>query len=389
MAAGERIKVAHLLTKPELGGAQANTLYTVRHLDRTRFYPSLVTSPDGELAGDMACIQDAQVAFVPDLVREIRPLRDGRAACELVKVIRSIGPRIVHTHSSKAGILGRWAARRAGVPLVIHTVHGFPFHDHQRLARKTFYVALERMASRLTDRFVCVSRADMTKGEAYHVFDSERVELIRSGISLEDYRRAAGTGMGLRGELGIPRTAPLAGMVACFKPQKDPLTFVRAAAQVARRVSAARFLMVGDGELRGAVQRVRAEEGLGDRLVVTGWRRDIPRVMDALNVCVLTSLHEGLPRVVPEAMACARPVVATAVDGTPEAVSEGRTGYLVPPGDIQRTAARVSELLLDPDRARRMGEEAARRVGEFDIDRMVQRQEQMYLDLMARHGINA
>jgi glycosyltransferase involved in cell wall biosynthesis len=382
MAQGNRIRVTHVLTRPELGGAQANTLHTVRHLDRKRFEPALVTSPDGPLAQEMASISDAEVTFLPDLVREVRPIRDWQAGRELVGILRCTRPEIVHTHSSKAGILGRWAARRAGVPVVIHTVHGFPFHEHQSAAHRTLYVALEKAAARVTDRFICVSRADVDKAEANGVFRREEAVVIRSGIALQPFREAAGSGTALREELGIPAGDPLVGMVACLKPQKDPVAFAEVAARVRHAVPGAWFLLVGDGPLRGQVEVARRRLRLEDRLLLVSWRRDIPAVMDALDVLVLTSLHEGLPRVVPEAMASSCPVVATAVDGTPEAVSDGETGFLVSPRDAESAARHVVELLSDPSRARSMGEEGLRRVAEFDIDEMMRRQENLYEELV-------
>ena len=384
MSSASRIRVTHILTTPELGGAQANTLYTVGHLDRCRFAPALVTSPQGPLAAEMAALEDTQVTFVPELVRPIRPLTDWEAMERLVAILRQSRPHIVHTHSSKAGLLGRVAARRAGVPIVIHSVHGFPFHDWMPPARRTFYWALERGAARLTDQFICVARSDIKKGVKSGIFTEENVQLIRSGIPLEPFRQAEGLGAGVRQEVGIPPGAPLVAMVACLKPQKDPLACVEVAARVLEQVPAAWFLLVGDGELRSQVMAARRRLGLEERLYLVGWRRDIPAVMDALDVLVLTSLHEGLPRVVPEAMARGRAVVATAVDGTPEAISEGETGFLVAAGDIDGMARRVTRLLQDPPGRKRLGEAASKRVSEFDIDDMVRRQEQLYDGLMVR-----
>jgi glycosyltransferase involved in cell wall biosynthesis len=382
MSSRRRIAVTHILTRPELGGAQDNTLYTVTHLDRGRFEPSLITSPDGPLAADMAEIPDAAVTFIPELAREIRPAADWRALRALIGVLRRQRPDIVHTHSSKAGILGRWAARRAGVRRVVHSVHGFPFHDHQSPVMRGLYASLERGAARLTDRFICVSRADIEKARRHRIFPPGRAVLIRSGVRLEEIRAGRGSGAELRAELGIAPEEPLAGMVACLKPQKDPLSFVRIAAGVLAALPAARFLLVGDGELRPRLEAEIKARRLGGRLILCGWRRDIPAVMDALDVLVLTSLHEGLPRVVPEAMAAGRPVVATAVDGTPEAVEDGVTGFLFTPGDEAAAAGRIVALLADPGAARRMGAEGERRVDEFDIDTMVRLQEALYEDLL-------
>ena len=350
MPDANRIRVTHILTKPELGGAQANTLHTVRHLDRRDFAPALITSPQGPLAAEMAAIPDADVDFIPELVRDIRPLSDWEALSRIVDLLRRSRPHIVHTHSTKAGLLGRWAARRAGVPRVIHSVHGFPFHDHMPSARRTLYKALERNAGRMTDRFICVARADIRKGVEARIFTEAKVELIRSGIDLAPFTKAQGSGQALRAEVGIPADAPLVGMVACMKAQKDPVAFVEVAARVLAQIPGAWFLMVGDGELRPQVEAARARLGIQPRFRLLGWRRDIPAVMDALDVVVLTSLHEGLPRVVPEAMASGCPVVATAVDGTPEAVTDGETGYLVAPRDVDGLTRHVVALLQGPGR---------------------------------------
>ncbi len=323
------------------------------------------------------------MTFLPELVRPIRPLTDWEALERIGETLRRLCPDIVHTHSSKAGILGRWAARRAGVPIILHTVHGFAFHDHMAAGKRAIFRTLERSTARITDQFICVARADIDKGVRAGIFSPDEVSLIRSGIPLEPFRQAAGRGAAVRRQLGIPDEAPLAGMISCLKPQKDPLTFVRMAARVQARIAGAHFMLVGDGELRSEVERAAAEAGLSGRLHVTGWRRDIPDIVDALDVLVLTSLHEGLPRVVPEAMAGGRPVVATAVDGTPEAVRDGETGFLVAPRDVATLVERVVPLLQDRPRARRMGAAAAGLVEEFDIDTMVRRQESLYARLAA------
>ena len=374
-----RVRVCHVITRLELGGAQLNTLYTVSRLDRRRFEPALIAGRGGLLDDDARRIPDVPVTLIPSLVREVSPARDAVALLALTRRLRRLAPDVVHTHSSKAGILGRWAARLAGVPAIVHTIHGYGFHAGQSPRTHRLFRALEAATSRITTRFVAVSAADIRRGLEHGLFAADRVALIRSGIPL---RGMAGESA-LRAELRLPPHTPLAGMVACLKPQKAPLDFVRVAARVAARVPAARFVLVGDGELRPAVEAEIARLGLGGRLHMLGWRRDVPAILRALDVVVLTSLWEGLPRVIPEAMAAARPVVATAVDGVPEAVADGVTGYLVRPHDVDAAAERVAGLLDDPVNARRLGEQARGRVAEFDIDEMVRRQEALYEELMA------
>ncbi len=391
------VRVVHVITKLELGGAQENTLYTLGHLDPARFSGLLVAGMEGLLVQEALRAARAgryEARLLRPLVREIRPHRDAVALAALVALFRAelrearaqagaAAPAlVVHTHSSKAGILGRAAARLAGVPVVVHSIHGYPFHPRQRPAARRAYVALERHAARWTTHFIAVARADISEGIALGLFPQERATLIRSGIEIG---RFAGGGLDRatkRRELGFDPARPLAGMIGNFKPQKNPVDFVRLAARVAQQVPEAQFLLAGDGPLRGAVEAEAARLGLAGRLRLLGWRRDPEEIIPCLDVLVLTSLWEGLPRVFPQAMAAGRPVVAYRVDGAAEAVADGVSGYLLEPGDVDGVAARVAGLLLDPALASRLGAAGRARVGEFDADLMVRRQEELYERLL-------
>lgn len=379
----KRLKVCHIITQLELGGAQQNTLYTVRHLDRARFAPSLLAGPGGILDADAAAIDDLEFRSIPTLVRPISPLRDLRALVTLVRELRRIAPEIVHTHSSKAGVLGRLAAALARVPIVIHTVHGWGFHDGQQPLKRRLFVALEKLVAPLTTQWVAVSQANAHTGAAQGIASEERFVVIRSGVELKAFRAAAGNGR-LRRELGIDQAVPLVGMVACLKPQKSPVDFVRVAARVARDLPNAQFVLAGDGDLRGEVEAAVAQSSLGDRFHLLGWRRDPEVVVGDLDLLVLTSRHEGLPRVAPEAMAAGKPVVATDVDGTAEAVCSGETGYVHPYGAIESLAASVVRILRDPQERERLGRGGRERAVGWDIDEMVAAQEQLYLRLAAK-----
>ena len=221
------LRVCHVITRLELGGAQENTLYTVTHL-RAPFEAALVCGPGG-LLDDEAKSCDVPVRFVPSLVRPLSPGRDLAALLALVRIFREDRPDIVHTHSSKAGILGRLAARWASVPKVVHTIHGYGFHSRQSFWQRRLFLGLERLAARCTDRFIAVSRANLEEGVRLGLFTADRVSLIRSGVNLPEFRQGARGG--LRRELALKEDVPLVGMVACLKPQKDPMTFVEVAAR--------------------------------------------------------------------------------------------------------------------------------------------------------------
>lgn len=383
-----RFPVVHIITKLEFGGAQQNTLYTVAKLDRKRFAPVLVTGPGGYLM-EKARELDLDPVVAGEMERPIRPRKDRRAYQELVRILEPYRgrPAVVHTHSSKAGILGRWAAHKVKVPVIVHSIHGFGFTPGQSPPLRWLLMSAEKRTSGITDHFIAVSRSNREDGIRYGLFTGDRCTVIRSGFDLDAFRNAEPGGSGPIKAPGVGPGNPLVLMVACLKPQKNPLDFARVASRVRKEVPEARFLLAGDGELRDDLLREIDRLKLGDVFSAPGWREDIPRLMAASRVVVLTSRWEGLPRVIPQAKAAGRPVVATAVDGSVEAVRDGVDGYLCPPGDVSGMADRVISLLRDPDQARRMGQEGAKAVDEWDQDMMVRKQEELYERLLKEKAL--
>ncbi|MGC8915472.1 MAG: glycosyltransferase family 4 protein [Thermoanaerobaculum sp.] len=378
-----KLRVLHAITMLELGGAQRNTLDTVRSLSRSQFEVGLACGVGGELYDEGRSLPDTAFFPIPHLLREVRPWHDVAAFWELRAAIRAFVPHIVHTHSSKAGVLGRLAARAAGVPVVIHSIHGFGFGPHQLAPVRAAFLAAERLVARHTTAFVAVSRENLETGVLLGLFPREKAWVIRSGIDLEAFRQPQDVGA-VRQELGIPPHAPVVLQVSCFKPQKAPERFVELASRLAPLFPEAHFLLVGDGELRARVERLRQVLGVGERLHLLGWRRDVPRLLAAAQVVTLTSRFEGLPRVLVEARCVGVPVVAMAVDGVVEVVADGVNGYLVPPGDVAAMAEKVGWLLADPERARAMGEVGRQGLEEFSVARMVADQEALYRTLWER-----
>lgn len=389
-AAGDRLAcVVHVITRLEWGGAQENTLYTVGSLDPQKFDRVLVSGKGGMLDARAAAICGARFLQVESMVREIRPALDARAFFSLRTILkqereRAGGlPLVVHTHSSKAGILGRAAARAVGAEVIVHSIHGFGFHDSQPPPLRRILVGFERAASQWTDAFIAVSEENVRLGLREKILSADRVHLIRSGF---DTKRFLG-GSRERGRrlLGIPENVPLVGTIAVLKPQKAPLDFVEVARRVKERIPDSRFVIVGDGELRPKVEQAVANGPLAGSFHLAGWKEEIPDVLRAFDVFLLTSRWEGLPKVVPQALISGIPIVATAVDGTREIVDDGVDGYLAPPGDIEALARRVSDLLsgkavLNPFFKR------DRLLREFDQVDMVRAQERLYAALLATKG---
>ncbi|HSN53185.1 MAG TPA: glycosyltransferase [Candidatus Sulfomarinibacteraceae bacterium] len=371
------IRVLTAITRLELGGAQRVALHTAAHLDRDGFAAGLAWGPGDVLDGEARALADVACYEIAHLVRPVAPAADLRALAGLRRAIRDFRPDVVHTHSSKAGVLGRLAARLERVPVVVHTVHGFGFTPLQPPLKRAAFLAAERAAARWTSHFVAVSAVNLERGVELGLWPRERASVIRAGVRLDRFR-GRGDGAAARTRLGLPAAAPVVLQVGNFKPQKAPLDFVRAAAAIARQVPEAHFVMVGDGPLRDAAEALAAELGIADRLHFPGWWDDVPGLLAATAVSVLSSRHEGLPCAVVESLAAGVPVVATAVDGTPEVVRPGVNGELVPPGDVGALAAAVAGLLTDEPRRLRAAEVAADGLDEYDIDRMVRALEELY-----------
>ncbi len=380
-----RTKVVHIITKLELGGAQEITLFTVRNLPKDRYDLTLVSGSEGLLSPEARSIPGVEFKEVPELVREVSPLKDIIAFFKLYSIIRekvtsSPAYVLVHTHSSKAGILGRWAAWLAGARPIVHSIHGYGFHDYQKKIVRTAYIFLEKLTARVTDGYTADSQANIDKGKSMGLFRRAAARVVRCAIPVEFY--AGHDPEAKLAHLGIPESAPVAVMVSCLKPQKAPEDFVRAAAKVLERVPDAHFIQAGDGELRDFVLAEARRLKIDDRYHLLGWRRDVRDIIHLSDVLVLTSLWEGLPRVIPQAMAAGKPVVCTAVDGSPEAVKDGVNGFLARPRDVDYIAEKVSLLLSDKALATKMGEAGRAMVGEFDEARMLGDLDALYDSLL-------
>lgn len=371
------LRVLLIVTRLELGGAQQVVLDTAAGLDRQIFEVGLAWGP-GEILDDRARqIEGLRRFEIDDLVRPVAPRRDLRALRALRSAIRDFRPDVVHTHSSKAGVLGRLAAHLEGGATVVHTIHGWGFTPLQSLPARAAFYAMERLASRWTDHFIAVSRVNRQHGLELGLFDAGRCSVIRAGIEIDRFRRAVDDGR-TRRRLELPDGAPIVVQVGNFKPQKAPLDFVRMAARVASDRPDVRFVMVGDGPLRAEAEALARALGVDTRLRFAGWWDDVPGLLAASTLAVLSSRHEGLPCAVVEALAVGVPVVATAVDGVPEIVHSGRNGLLVPPGNVPALAVAVGRLLADDELRLRLAAAAPRDLAEFDRDTMVRQQEDLY-----------
>jgi glycosyltransferase involved in cell wall biosynthesis len=373
-----RTRVLHIITHLDNGGAQANTLLSVAGLDRGRYLVDLAAGP-GVLEREALASAD-RVVVLPYFRRSLYSFGDLRAAAVLLRLVADYD--VVHTHGSKAGVLGRLAARLRRVPAVIHTVHGFPVHDYMPGLKRRLLLALERVAARCADRIVCVCDANVAEALSLGIARPEQVRVVVSGVPSEQVR--SGSDDSVRAELGIPTDASVVGTITRLMEQKAPLDFVAAARRVIEADPQVHVVMVGDGPLRDQVAAAAA--GI-PRLHLLGFRNDVPDVLAMLDVVVFSSLWEGLGRALTEAVLAGKPVVATAVNGVPDLIVDGETGYLTPAGRPDQLADRILDVLARPDRGADMGAAGANRVaGRYGVDEMVAGLDQLYQEILEEHG---
>jgi glycosyltransferase involved in cell wall biosynthesis len=383
------MRVIHVITRLIIGGAQENTISSVLGL---RLKPGVdatlvsgpTTGPEGSLEPQLAA-HPGLLTLVPQLVRPVHPLKDYLALLRLKDLFRQFRPDIVHTHSGKAGILGRLAAARAGVPIIIHSIHGPSFGKFQGRLANWLFRSAEQTAAKVTTHFVVVADAMKRQYLAAGIGRPEQYTRIWSGFELEPFL-AAKNDLQLRAQLGLDPQDVVVGKIARLfklKGHDDLFTLAPALIQACPNM---KFLFVGEGEWRGRFEGKARALGLDKHFIFAGLvpPKDIAKYVGIMDVLVHLSLREGLARALPQALAAGRPVVAYDCDGANEVCLEDQTGYLIPPGDHVNLKERL--LLLAPSKTlrERLGKAGREFVRErFSVDRMVEDLFQLYAHLQA------
>jgi glycosyltransferase involved in cell wall biosynthesis len=363
MTDGRPLRVATVITRLD-GGAGQHALRGARVLDPAEFTMTIITGSGGQLLAE-AVAAGLEVVVEPSLRAPIAPANDLRALTRLSTLLRRRQFDVVHTHCAKAGALGRLAAHRARVPRLVHTYHGFPFHEFQGAARRQGYIQIERRLGRITDVALCVGTGVAVEAVRRRLIAPERVRTIGVVADGADQAAArpppaAARRRRARAELGLPADATVVGAVGRLTYQKAPDDFLAALRALGR--PGVTGVWVGDGELAGQVA-ARAASLPGGQVLLAGQRSNVPDLLPAFDVFALPSRYEGLPTVVVEAMVCGIPVVATAVNAVGDVVIPGETGLLVPPGRPELLAEAVGFLLDTPAAAARMAATARSRLG--------------------------
>lgn len=372
-----RPRILLLVTLSEWGGAQHVVYLLATHL-RARYDVTVGCAPGGELVRRLR--QDGvPVVEIPGLRRLPTPWQDARVLWRLYRLMRRGSFDLVHAHSTKAGLLGRLAANLVHVPAVLFTAHGWAFTEGRAWWKRRILALYERLMAALTTKIICVSRHDRELALCFGVARPQKLVVIHNGLVAE--RFAEIDREQVRSRLGIGE-APVIAFVGRLAVPKDPMTLLVAV----KEVPAAQLLVVGDGPLRMDVERAIERDRLHDRVSLLGERSDVPEILAAADVFVLSSLWEGLPLTIIEAMMAGLPVVATRVGGVPELVEDGLTGFLVPPKDPQALSKVLRRLVEDRDLRQRMGHAGlARARKEFTLERMVAETERQY-EMVLRHA---
>ncbi|MGH2957375.1 MAG: glycosyltransferase [Solirubrobacterales bacterium] len=385
------IRVLRVIARLNLGGpAQQAALLSGRRFE-ARGYETLLVhgalAPGEDSMQDLALREGASPVFLPRFGQPVRPWSDGLALAELARMVRGFRPDVVHTHTAKAGFIGR-AAALAGRPrpVIVHTYHGHVLRGYFGPVRSRAYRSLERAAARVSDRLIGVSRATVDDLVRLRVAAADRFRVIRLGLALDDFTRLpAEPDPAIRNELGVAADGEvLLTFVGRIVPIKRLDLLLEALAIVLDRGGAVRLAVVGDGELRPELEGLARRLGVTQSVSFLGYRRDLARIAAATDVAVLSSDNEGTPVSLIEAAAAARPAVATAVGGVPEVVTP-QTGELVPGGDAVALAAGIERMVADAETRMRAGLHAREHaVRSFGAERLVEDIDALYRELLER-----
>ncbi len=383
----KKIRVLHIITRLDPGGSAENTVLSAERVDPERFQSIVLTGPGLDGSGPSEEYRRRlgdRLLLEPTLVRPIQPQSDIRALPALTGIIRSLRPNIIHLHSAKAGAIGRVAAKWARVNTkVIYTPHGHVFSGYGSSTASGVFTKIEKGLAGWADAIVGLTMDELRAFEKVSAGKREQFCIVPSGVELTPYYPKRGRRVKVRNELGFGTDDLVVGFVGRLTEVKGPDFFIETAGKLAEKNEKVKFLVVGDGDMRFDLQKRAEELNLKDRILWTGWRKDIPHLYSAMDILGLTSRNEGQGRVLVEAMAAETPTVAMSTGGVSEVVEDGATGTLVEAGNVDAMTNALSTLLEDADLRKRLGKAGRKRAEDcFSIDVMINRLELLYQGLL-------
>ena len=382
----KNISVLHIITKMAVGGAQMNTIISCRDITAMGYPSYVLTGPEISPEGNFTDLSEKYkipVFTASHLVRKLSPIHDILAFFEIRNIIKKHNFSIVHTHGSKAKFLGRLAAASVKPrPKIVQTVHGWSFFDTMPPLTKAFYSLLERFGYKLADSNIVVSPHDIKKGVNWGIGKPEDYQLIRSGVEFEAFKAKRGKKLEAKIKLDIPAEVPVVGTVIRLASQKHPEAIIDVAERVVSSIPNARFVIVGDGPLQPFMLSLIEERNLSGNFTMLGSRKDVPEILPAFDVFLLTSRSEGLPRAMLEALAVQIPVVATDVGGIAELVNNLKNGFLCSYGDIDCLANGITRIISSRDLTEHLLKNVDKDLQPFSAKIMVNQLFQLYTFLV-------
>jgi glycosyltransferase involved in cell wall biosynthesis len=379
------LKIVRIIARLNIGGPAIHVALLTAQLNEGDFESLLVAGSVGDEEGDMsyyAAERGVAPLIIADLGRELNPIRDIRTMWKLYKLLRHEQPDVVHTHTAKAGFVGRWAAKFAGVPVIVHTFHGHVFQGYFGRLKTRVFITLEQLTSRITDSILTLTQSLRRElALTYRVARTEKITVLPLGLDLAPFAAAPRKTGAFREQFGIPLDAPLVGIAGRMVPVKNHALFLEAAAQVRAKRPEVRFVMIGDGELRDDLERQIDNLGLRGFVKITGWLNDMASAYADMDVFALSSVNEGTPVTVIEALSAGCPVVATHVGGLPDLLEGGRFGTLVSSGNAHAFAQAILDALENPPDT---STAQAAMLNQYGIDRLVSDLSALYKGLLAR-----
>ncbi len=378
------MQILHIITRLDRGGSAEVFLNLVAELKKLGHDVSIATGPTVEPQADMDAFSEATgipVNYIPSLRRNIYPFRDILAFFRILTLIKRINPDVIHTHTSKAGFIGRIAGRTAMIKAIVHTPHGHIFYGYYGGVISRIFVLLERIAARFCDRVITLTDIERREYINERIAAEDRIITIPCGIYVEKF---SNSGAVMRKELGIGPDVPLVGWVGRLEPVKGCEYFLKACHLMKRELPLAKYIIVGDGSQRKEMGELVCLLGLDKEVIFLGFREDIPSIMGSIDLLVHTPLNEGLGKVLLEAMASSKPIVASEVGGIPEIITHGLNGLLVPSGDYVSIARESLRVLMDRDLAERLGRDGRKKAVAFDNRLMVEKTIKLYIELLSR-----
>jgi glycosyltransferase involved in cell wall biosynthesis len=383
------VRVLHIHTLPVISGSGLNTFLSMRGLNKGVYETALACAPGGKLI-PLVRSQSMRVITFKNLVQPLHPVKDALVVINLTLFMKKNPYHIVHTHNSKAGFVGRLSAKLAGVPVIVHTVHGFSFHDKEPTWRQWLFRNAERLASHWCDCMIFISQPLVDWALKERIANHKKIVKIYSGIELDRFTPVTEEETKrLREKWGLGERDAVVGIVSKLWDGKGHALLIEAFREIRQRKREAKLLMVGEGYLLKSLRELVDKYKLNDAVVFTGFQAEVAQIIATFDVAVLPSLFEGMGRVVVEAMAMEKPVVASRVGGIPDLVEHGVNGYLVSPGDVKELEHAVFKLLNDPSLARRMGKEGRRKISnQFSAATMADSIDRVYRELLSRKGVS-